>query len=175
MKTNETLQQFYLSLGLKPIKLPLDIQIWQIWRPQVEQLIQKLGPPSKTEENRFKGPQYSWIPHGPIIYLVPDYWGIVLSSEADLKLTISRLGQMGSTRETARWFIKLTGEESRQLLAKTAHEVYRFRKGEGPVYELNEGKAGYLDFWGYSRAHWFPTLQDWQKYEALLLSIDSNL
>ena len=175
MKSKETIQQLFQSLWLKPIKLPTGIHIWQIWHPQVEEVIQHLGEPSKKEKNRDGGPQYSWLPNGPIIYLVPDYWGIVFECEEDLKQTLPRLSQMGMTRETSHWFIKLTGEESRQLLAKTPHEVYQSRKDEKTVYELLEGKAGYLDFWGYSRAHWFPTLSDWQKYEAQMLTIDANL
>ncbi|MEM7374507.1 MAG: hypothetical protein AAF587_38295 [Bacteroidota bacterium] len=174
MKTNETHQQLFLSLGLKPINLPIGIRVWQITHSQADVMKRQLGNPSQIEEIKYYGQKYTWLSSGPTIFLIPEYWGIAFELETDAKIVIPRIRQQGYSEETSRWFLTMTGEEAREVLANTSHLEYPNRK-EGKVYKLLEGKLGYLDCWTYSRAHWFPTLNDYKKYETSFLEIDALL
>ncbi|MEM7374509.1 MAG: hypothetical protein AAF587_38305 [Bacteroidota bacterium] len=171
----QTTQQLFLSLGLKPIQLPIGIHGWKISHTKAKNLKNLLGESPKTEKFKFYGLKYSWLSEGPSVLLIPDYWGMAFESEKDAQLFMPRLGQLGATKEVSRWFIKLTGDEARKLLSTTKHTVYPDRIKEGVVYELLTGCKGYLDFWSYSRVHWFPTLDDYKKYETSFLEVDALL
>ena len=174
MKTKESIRQLFLSLELKPIDLPIGIRVWQISHTQANILKRQLGEPSQIGQVKYYGPKYSWLPSGPVIFLIPDYWGMAFESEADANLVIPRVRQQGYAKENSHWFLTMTGEEANKVLTSTSHKVYPNRK-EGTVYELRKGELGYLDCWTYSRAHWFPTLKDYTEYEAKHLRIEAML